>query len=468
MRTIVRSVDVARPAAEVAARWARLEELPGILRSVVSVERVDDDRSRWVVRIKGEERAFGARVTESVPGVRLAWAAEGPTPHTGSVDFHRIDATHTRVTAQIDWEPRGLFDKVGDRLHLVARAVGADLERFRDAVESSVPVPAHDSDDTVTGTASVAITRGGEGRDAESPTDIPPKGWLQVLKRTVEQLKSDNVPVVAGGVAYFSFLALVPALAAVVSVYGLVADPSDVGRQLESFFGALPQDAADLLRTQLQNITDQQAGGLGVAVVIGILASLWSASKGMQAMISALNIAYDEEETRKGLRLRVITLGMTLALIVGASALVAGMIGLGAVASGLGTAGEVTLTVVRWPLLFGVLVLGLALLYRYAPDRDDPAWRWVTPGALVASALLVLGTFGFAFYVNNFGSYGETYGTLGAIVVLLLWLNLTAYVVVLGAELDAELERQTARDTTKGPEEPMGTRGAEAADTVAA
>lgn len=452
MASIVCSVDVERPVREVYERWSRIDELPRILGNVVSIHRLDERTTRWVVRVAAEQREFEAVVTEEVPSLRMAWKGLGVPHQAGVVTFHRLSDRRSRMTVQLDWEPAGLFDRVGDRLGLVERAVRSDLQAFKQHVEAAPAAPV--------ASAATHQEEAGLGRDAERPTGIPAAGWKMLLKRTFKQLKSDNVPVVAGGVAYFAFLALVPALAAIVSIYGIVADPSDVGRQLESFFGALPRDAADLLREQVENITSQQAGGLGLAAVIGILASLWSASKGMQAMIAALNIAYDEEETRKGLRLRAITLGMTVFMAAGIVVLIALMIVAGSV-------GGAVVGVIRWPLLFGALLLGLALLYRYAPDRDDPAWRWITPGAAVAAVLAVGGSFAFATYVNNFGKYSETYGSLGAIVVLLLWLDLTAYVVVLGAELDAELERQTARDTTTGLAKPLGAREAHAADTVA-
>jgi membrane protein len=450
MASIICAVDVDRPTREIYERWRRIDELPRILRNVVAIERLDDRTTRWTVRIAKEQRELDAVVTEEVPELRVAWQGRGTPNQAGVITFHRLTPTRSRMTVQLDWEPAGLFDRVGDKLGLVERAVRSDLEAFKAHVEATVPLPA-------AAAAPEAVEE--PGRGADSPADIPAAGWKQVVRRTVKQLKSDNVPVVAGGMAYYSFLALVPALAAVVSIYGIVADPSDVGRQLDSVFGALPTDAARLLQDQVRTITSQSSGGLGAAAAIGILGSLWSASKGMQALIASLNIAYDEEETRKGLRLRIITLGMTIGLTLAATLLVAVTIGLGA----LGIVGSV----LRWPLLFGALVLGLAVVYRYAPDRDDPKWRWVTPGAALAATLVVVGSLGFALYVNQFGKYSETYGSLGAIVVLLLWLNLTAYVVVFGAELDAELERQTARDTTTGHRQPLGVRDAYAADTVA-
>lgn len=464
MSKLVCSVDVDRPVDVVYARWLRLEDLPAITRHVHDVHQRDGRTSAWDVRIGGERRCFTAVTSEQVPGLRVAWSGHGDVTHVGVVTFHRLDASRTRVTLQLDWEPIGLFDQVGDRTGLVRRAVADDLEAFARHVEAATPAGAT----VATGGDGRSRSDDAIGRSAESPTDIPARGWKMVLKRTFQQVKSDNVPVVAGGVAYYSFLALVPALAAVISIYGLVAEPADVGRQLRSLFAALPTDAANLLREQVRTITAANAGGLGAAAAIGILGSLWSATRGMQALVAALNIAYDEEETRKGLRLKARTITMTVASALVVTLVVGGMVAVGAAADALPTAAGWTLSALRWPVLFGLLVLGLAVLYRYGPDRDEPAWRWVTPGAALAALLLVAGSFVFAVYVDNFGSYSKTYGSLGAIVVLLLWLNLTAYVVVVGAELDSELERQTAEDTTKGPEQPLGERQAFAADTVAA
>ena len=461
MANVVRSVDIEKPVHEVYDRWTLLEDLPSLMGSVQSVRQLDDRTTHWIVRIAREAREFAAVTTEQVPDIRIAWRSRGTPAHAGVVSFHRLAPTRTRVTVQLDWEPGGLFDRIGHRTGLVGRAIAGDLESFARAVETSVPTrpgwrgeirPDDDAGTTGIGTTSAP------GRDADSPTEIPAKGWLQVLRRTVKQLKDDDIPVVAAGVAFFSFLALIPALGAIVSVYGMVADPGDVGRQLDSFFGALPRDAAELLREQVTDITRQSSGGLGVAATLGVLASLWSASKGAQALISALNIAYDEEETRKGWKVKLLSVAMTIAGALGATALIATLVVMG---------DNPVAAVLRWPLLAVAVIFGLTVVYRYAPDRDTPRWRWVTPGALLTAVLLAAGSFGFSIYVNDFGSYSETYGTLGAIVVLLLWLYLAAYVTVLGVELDAELERQTAKDSTEGRAAPLGKRGAFAADTVA-
>lgn len=457
MRTITCSADVARPLPAVWDAWSRYEQFPRYMPGVVSVRVSDERSSEWVVIVGRERRRFDAVVTDSSPQGHLAWASTGRPAHEGVVQLRALDGGGTRVTVVVTWEPEGLFDKVGDRLGFVRREVERSLDAFRAHVEGA----------TAPAAASAPPRDNGRGLTADRPTEIPPRGWLDVVKRTVKQLKSDNVPIIAAGVAFYWFLALLPALAAVISVYGIVADPNDVARQLDSFLGALPRDAADFIRSQVEEITGSSTGGLGIGVAVSVLAALWSASKGMQALVTALNVAYDEEETRRFLKLRGLALALTLGLTAAAAVLVGGMAVLGSVAEDLGTGGDIAVTVLRWPVLAAVLVLLLAALYRYAPDRDRPRWRWVTPGAGTAVALWVAGSVLFSVYVNNFGSYNETYGTLAAIVVLLLWLYLSAYVIVLGAELDAEAERQTAEDTTVGPSRPLGARDAYAADTVA-
>jgi membrane protein len=421
-------------------------------------------------------------VIDQLPDARISWQSRSGTPaHEGAVVFRPLRPDRTRVTVELSWQPGGLFDRIGHRLGLVERQVQKDLEAFKRHVESSPPVEGRRAAigiDAGAGTAdspadhvvdaAAASFDDGRGRTADSPTEIPARGWMDILKRTFAQVKSDNVPVVAGGVAFYVFLSLVPALLAVILVYGLVADPEDVRRQIEDYITALPSDAQTTILEQLQAVTDQDPGGLGVGLVASVLAAIYSASKGMQGLIAALNVAYDEEETRKFVKLRLTTIGLTLAVIVGGAVGTGGMVVLGTVAEGLGTAGEVALTILRWPLLAVFLILGLAALYRYAPDRERAKWRWVTPGATVATVLWVLGSVAFSIYSRVAGNFTETYGSLASVAVLLLWLLLSAYVIILGAEFDSEAERQTARDSTTGRRRPLGQRDAYAADTVAA
>ncbi|MFB9739782.1 YihY/virulence factor BrkB family protein [Pseudonocardia sulfidoxydans] len=307
------------------------------------------------------------------------------------------------------------------------------------------------------------------GRQARTPAEIPPAGWWQVTRRAFAEAKADNVPILAGGVAYFAFLALFPALIAALTLYGLVADPSQVAAQVEQLAAALPAAARPIITDQLRSVTDAGTGALGVGLVVSLLAALWSASAGTMNLIKATNLAYDEEESRGFLRLR----GTALLLTLGAVVFVLVAVALVAVtpavfdALGLGGIGLVIAQVVRWVLLVALVVVALAVVYRVAPDRDAPRLRWVSVGAVVATVLWVVGSVVFSLYVDNFGSYNKTYGALAGVIVLLLWLYLTGYIVLLGAEINAESERQTARDSTRGPAEPMGDRGADAADTVA-
>jgi membrane protein len=307
------------------------------------------------------------------------------------------------------------------------------------------------------------------GEEATTPTSIPPRGWWQVVRRAVKESSADNVPMLAGGVAFFAFLAVFPALIAAITLYGLVADPAQVTAQVESLASGLPQEAQPLVTEQLTTLAAGSGGALGVGLVVSLLAALWSASSGTGNLMTAINIAYDEEESRGFLKLRGTALALTLGAIVFvlvALALVAVMpVVLGALP--LGPVGMILAQVARWALLVGVVVTALAVVYRVAPDRDAPRFRWVSPGAVVATVLWVLGSVGFSLYVNNFGSYNATYGALAGVVVLLLWLYLTSYIVLLGAEINAESERQTRRDTTRGEPLPMGERRAFAADTVA-
>jgi membrane protein len=297
------------------------------------------------------------------------------------------------------------------------------------------------------------------GRAAERPTEMPARGWRDVLARTIAEAKSDQVSLLAAGLAFYGLLALVPALVAVVSVYGLVADPQTVAKHVSELLGAAPGEVRDLVREQLQSITERSDSGAGIGAVVGIAIALWSASSGMKHLVDALNAAYDEEEGRGFLRVRALSLLFTVGAVFFLVLVFFGVAIVPAIVDG-------PLRLLRWPLLAVVFAAALAVLYRHAPSRDNPEWRWASPGAVVATLLWLAGSALFSLYVSNFGKYGETYGSLGSIVVVLLWLFLTAAVVLLGAELDAELERQTRYDTTEGADRPMGAREAEAADTL--
>lgn len=306
------------------------------------------------------------------------------------------------------------------------------------------------------------------GAHAEKPTEIPRRGWVQVVKRAWKEAKSDQVPLLAAGVAFYSFLALFPAMIAAVMLYGLVRDPADVQRQVDELSATLPSDAASLLTTQLEALTTTSSSSLGLGLIISLVLALWSASGGVGNVMTAVNLAYDEEETRGFVKRKLLALGLTLGAIVFVVVAV-GMVAVApAVLDNLVGAGPLrwTLEAARWLGLLVAMSAALGILYKLAPDRDAPKFRWVSIGSVVATVLWLLASLGFSLYVDNFGSYNKTYGALAGVVVLLLWLWLTMYVVLLGAEVNAEAEQQTAEDTTVGPEEPLGQRGAVKADSV--
>ena len=307
------------------------------------------------------------------------------------------------------------------------------------------------------------------GGDAEGPTEIPARGWVQVLKRAWGEVKTHNVALLSGGVAFFAFLALFPAIIAGISLVGLVADPATIAAQVRSFTTGLPPAAGQLITDQLGSVTGSSGGSLSLTLIIALAVALFSASSGVSHMMQAINIAYGEDETRGYLKLRSIALGLTLAALVFFALTLALVAVVPAVLGGLpiGVAATVLAQVVRWAFLAALVVGALAVLYRIAPDRDAPRMRWVSFGSLVATALWLLGSVVFSLYVNFFGHYNKTYGAIAGVIMLMLWLYLTCFVVLLGAEVNAESERQTVRDTTEGEPLPMGERHAVAADTLA-
>ena len=306
------------------------------------------------------------------------------------------------------------------------------------------------------------------GIHAEKPSDIPWAGWKQILKRAWAENKADNMPIIAGGVAFFGFLAIFPALIALISIYGMVASPEQAAEQVESFTAGLPGSAQDLIEEQVTNITQNAGGALTFSLIASVLGALWSSSGGVSNLVKAVNIAYDEVEARNFFKLRA----LSLALTIGAIVFVVLAIGLIAVvpvvldALPLGGFGTAIAQILRWSLLLFMVMGSLAVLYRVAPDRDAPQLRWVSLGSVVVTVVWVLLSVGFSIYVNNFGSYDKTYGAIAGVIVLMLWLYLTCFLVLLGAEINSEAEHQTAYDTTAGVPRPMGERDAVMADNL--
>ena len=307
------------------------------------------------------------------------------------------------------------------------------------------------------------------GREATTPSEIPARGWWEILKRTFSEASKDRILLVAAGVTFYGLLALVPSLAAFITLYGFIFDPAAVDRQVASLEGVLPGGAIEIIRAQASRITSQEQSTLGVALAISLGLSLWSSAAGVKGIIEALNIAYDEEEKRSFLVLSASAILMTLGAIVFMIVAIGALAVLPVVLDFIGIGGwtEALLRLGRWPLLAVLVMLGLAVLYRYGPSRRHAEWRWITWGSAVAAIGWLLFSVLFTWYVANFGSYNETYGSLGAVVGLLTWMWLSTVIVLLGAELNAEIEHQTRHDTTEGGDKPMGARGARVADTVA-
>jgi membrane protein len=306
------------------------------------------------------------------------------------------------------------------------------------------------------------------GRTAERPQDIPARGWWDIAVRVKKEMTSDNVDIIASGLALYALLAVFPALAAAVSIYGLFASPADIASHLQQVAAMLPEDATKILQQQLSDLSQRPPNALSFGIIAGLALTLWSARKGMVALMKVANVAYDEEENRGFFKQLFVSLAFTVGAVIGFLAVLLLGVAVPLLVSflPLGSAAEFVLLGMRWVLLFAVAVLGLAVVYRFAPDRNQAKWRWVTPGSLIAATLWLIGSLLFALYVRNWGSYGRTYGALGGVVVLLMWFYLTGYIIVLGAEINAEMERQTRKDTTTGQPQPLGSRGAYSADTV--
>jgi membrane protein len=305
------------------------------------------------------------------------------------------------------------------------------------------------------------------GGKAARPTEIPARGWIQVAKRGWREAKADQVPLLAAGVAFYAFLAIFPALIAIVSIYGLFADPSTIANQLNSLTAALPDEAAQIITDQVTTLSSRRQT-LGISLLLAVLIALWSASAGISNLLTAINVAYDEEEKRGFVKKRLMSLGLTLAAIVFMViilALVAVLPPLLKAVFGTGALRWV-LQILGWLVMVVLVAAGLAILYRLGPDRDAPRMKWVSVGAVVATFVWLVASIGFSIYTSTFGNYAKTYGVFAGVVVLLFWLWLTMYAILLGAEINAEAEQQTIADTTKGEEKPLGERGAVKADSI--
>jgi membrane protein len=306
------------------------------------------------------------------------------------------------------------------------------------------------------------------GRHATHPGAISLLGWKDILKRTYGEISNDRLLAVAAGVTFYALLAVFPTISAFVSLYGLVADRATLAQHISMLQGIVPAGGVEIIGEQLARLTEGEGTALGFAFLFSLALALWSANAGVKALFDALNVIYDETEKRSFIRLNLVSLSFTagavLLLVAGLSAVAVVPVLISAL--GLQSASERLLTILRWPALFVIASLALSMLYRYGPSRSAAKWRWLTIGSVTAAALWITASLLFSWYAANFGSYNETYGTLGAAVGFMTWIWLSTAVVLVGAELNAETEHQTAKDSTTGPPKRLGARGAAMADTV--
>jgi membrane protein len=309
-----------------------------------------------------------------------------------------------------------------------------------------------------------------QGRHAGRPSEIPLRGWWAVFRRVAREAISDEVGMASASCGFYAMLALFPAISVAISFYGLIADPVAIGSQLEGLRDVLPASTYEMIASRVHDLATAGPTTLSWGLALSLLVAQWSAMNGTKAIISALNVAYEERERRSLLRLNLVVLLFTLGGIFGVVLALAVIVVVPAALAfaWLGPLASIAIRVCSFGLLFGFVVLALALLYRHGPSRAEAKWRWITPGSLLAAGLWLTASLAFSSYVSNFGSYDAAYGALGGVVVALLWFFISAYAVILGAEFNAELELQTRRDTTTEPAHPMGERGAFVADHVAA
>jgi membrane protein len=310
----------------------------------------------------------------------------------------------------------------------------------------------------------------GRGRRAHEPLRIPWQGWKDILVRSYHEIQNDRLLALAAGVVFYSVVALFPAIAAGVSSYALFADAATIGKHLSIAADIVPAGALDMLGQEISRIAAKSEGKLTFGFLLGLAIALWSANAGMKAIFDALNIIYDEDEKRSLIWLNVVSLFFTICAIAGAGLAIALVVVFPVLlaAFGLTSLDYPIIGYLRWPVMFVLIILGLAVLYRYGPSRRVAKWRWISVGSVFAGLAWLAVSSLFSWYLGNFANYNATYGALGAVVGLMMWMWLSTIVVLVGAELNSEIEHQTARDSTVGPEKPLGTRGAVMADTVGA
>jgi membrane protein len=312
----------------------------------------------------------------------------------------------------------------------------------------------------------MATTTWQRGRQAESPGDIPAKGWKDTLLRVKTEIKDDRLSMIAAAMAYYALFAFVPAISAIVLIYAWISDPAEISNHLTKVSRFVPAETLEVVKNQLTALSSKTS--VGVGAIGAILFALWSASKGSKAIMEAMNVIYDEREERSFLKFNLMAIGMTLLGAVLGVVAISVVIGVPAVTNlfNFGKAFELLVTLGSWVVLLGLFSFFLSFAYRFGPSRKQAKWKWVSRGAIIASVLWALASILFSWYAKEFADFNKTYGSLGAMIALMTWFYLSSFVILLGGEVNAELEHQTMKDTTTGIEKPMGARGAQMADTV--
>jgi membrane protein len=307
------------------------------------------------------------------------------------------------------------------------------------------------------------------GRQAQRPYQIPWAGWKRVLGRTLNEIITDRVSLVAAGCAFYATLALFPTITMVISIYGLVFDPTTVEPQLAALRDLLPPSAFTLIADRVHVLVSKPPSTLTFSLLLSVVIALWSSATGTKSILGALNLAYEEREKRSFLRFQLTAFAMTLGGMVAVAVGIAVLVLLPAAESfiGISEGAKLLAKLASYFMLVVFVLLALSMLYRFGPSRRSPSWHWVTPGAIIATLLWLAASALFSYYVGHLASYDATYGPLGAVVGVMMWFYVTAFVVLVGAELNAELELQTVRDSTGEPERLIGRRGAYVADHVA-
>jgi membrane protein len=312
------------------------------------------------------------------------------------------------------------------------------------------------------------LAQRGRGRFSETPLQIPPAGWKDILWRTYDRTNEDRLLAIAAGVVFFGLLAVFPAITALVSCYGLFANPSTIADNLQTLAYMLPDGSFQIVQDQIARVLGNGQISLGLTFLFGLALALWSANAGVKAVIDALNVVYGEREKRSFIKLNLLSLAFTTGAIAALLLMVGAVVALPLTLDKMGLAydSKIIISLARWPVLLVMLLLALGILYRFGPSRPGARWQWLGTGTVVAALLWIAGSSLLSWYLSNFGNYGATYGSLGAAIGLMMWMWMSAIIVLYGAELNSEIEHQTAVDTTAGPGRPMGARGAAMADTL--